>query len=101
MTEEVKELMGYCKTLSDAYNILEFEFTKTHLTDEQKEFCWEVISTLDKYRLLKQKVKIGMDTLILINDRIKKMAKPYGLEDLLGVTLNDYFLNETTKNVSR
>ena len=100
MEDDVRELMEQCLTLSDAYDIIEDGTYKFLSQDDIREYMWAIIGALDKHRILKQKVKVRMDTLLLINSRIKKMAKPYGLEDLLGTTLNDYFLNETVKTLS-
>ena len=100
MEDDVRELMEQCLTLSDAYDIIEDGTYKVLSQENIREYMWAIIGALDKHRILKQKVKVRMDTLLLINSRIKKMAKPYGLEDLLGTTLNDYFLNETIKTLS-
>mgnify|MGYP006368091329 CR=1 FL=1 len=100
MEDDVRELMEQCLTLSDAYDIIEDETYKFLSQDDIREYMWAIIGALDKHRILKQKVKVRMDTLLLINSRIKKMAKPYGLEDLLGATLNDYLLHETVKTLS-
>ena len=100
MEDDVRELMEQCLTLSDAYDIIEDGTYKFLSQDDIREYMWAIIGALDKHRILKQKVKVRMDTLLLINDRIKKMAKPYGLEDLLGATLNDYLLHETVKSLS-
>ena len=100
MENDIKELMEQCVALSDAYDIIEDETYKVLTPEDIREYMWAVIGALDKHRILKQNVKVRMDTLLLINSRIKKMAKPYGLEDLLGTTLNDYFLNETIKTLS-
>lgn len=100
MEDDIKELMEQCLTLSDAYDIIEDGTYKVLSPEDIREYMWAVIGALDKHRILKQNVKVRMDTLLLINSRIKKMAKPYGLEDLLGTTLNDYFLNETIKTLS-
>ena len=100
MEDDLRELMEQCLTLSDTYDIIEDETYKVLSPEDIREYMWAVIGALDKHRILKRKVKVRMDTLLLINDRIKKMAKPYGLEDLLGTTLNDYFLNETIKTLS-
>lgn len=100
MEDDVRELMEQCLTLSDAYDIIEDGTYKVLSQEDIREYMWAIIGALDKHRILKQKVKVRMDTLLLINDRIKKMAKPYGLEDLLGATLNDYLLHETVKSLS-
>lgn len=100
MEDDLRELMEQCLTLSDAYDIIEDETYKVLSPEDIKEYMWATIGALDEHRILKRQVKVRMDTLLLINDRIKKMAKPYGLEDLLGTTLNDYFLNETIKTLS-
>ena len=100
MEDDLRELMEQCLTLSDTYDIIEDETYKVLSPEDIREYMWATIGALDKHRILKRKVKVRMDTLLLINDRIKKMAKPYGLEDLLGTTLNDYFLNETIKTLS-
>lgn len=100
MEDDLKELMEQCLTLAETYDIIEDELYKVLPPDDIREYMWATIGALDKHRILKQKVKVRMDTLLLINSRIKKMAKPYGLEDLLGTTLNDYFLNETIKTLS-
>lgn len=100
MENDLKELMEQCLTLSDTYDIIENGTYKVLSQEDIREYMWATIGALDKHRILKQKVKVRMDTLLLINSRIKKMAKPYGLEDLLGTTLNDYFLNETIKTLS-
>ena len=100
MEDDIKELMEQCLTLSDAYDIIEDGTYKVLSPEDIREYMWATIGALDKHRILKQNVKVIMDTLLLINSRIKKMAKPYGLEDLLGTTLNDYFLNETIKTLS-
>ena len=100
MENDLKELMEQCLTLADTYDIIENGTYKVLSPEDIREYMWATIGALDKHRILKQKVKVRMDTLLLINSRIKKMAKPYGLEDLLGTTLNDYFLNETIKTLS-
>lgn len=100
MEDDIRELMEQCLILSDAYDIVENEAYKVLSPEDIKEYMWATIGALDEHRILKRKVKVRMDTLLLINSRIKKMAKPYGLEDLLGTTLNDYFLNETVKTLS-
>ena len=100
MEDDIRELMEQCLILSDAYDIVENEAYKVLSPEDIKEYMWATIGALDEHRILKRQVKVRMDTLLLINDRIKKMAKPYGLEDLLGTTLNDYFLNETIKTLS-
>ena len=100
MENDLKELMEQCLTLADTYDIIEDGTYKVLPPEDIREYMWATIGALDKHRILKQKVKVRMDTLLLINSRIKKMAKPYGLEDLLGTTLNDYFLNETIKTLS-
>lgn len=100
MENDLKELMEQCLTLADTYDIIEDGTYKVLSPEDIREYMWATIGALDKHRILKQKVKVRMDTLLLINSRIKKMAKPYGLEDLLGTTLNDYFLNETIKTLS-
>ena len=100
MESDIKELMEQCLTLSDTYNVIENETYKVLPPEDIREYMWATIGALDEHRILKRKVKVRMDTLLLINSRIKKMAKPYGLEDLLGTTLNDYFLNETIKTLS-
>ena len=100
MENDIKELMEQCLTLADTYDIIEDGTYKVLPPEDIREYMWATIGALDKHRILKQKVKVRMDTLLLINSRIKKMAKPYGLEDLLGTTLNDYFLNETIKTLS-
>ena len=100
MEDDLKELMEQCVALSDTYDMIENGTYKVLPPEIMKEFMWVIISALDEHRILKRKVKVRMDTLLLINSRIKKMAKPYGLEDLLGTTLNDYFLNETIKTLS-
>lgn len=100
MEDDLKELMEQCLTLAETYDIIEDELYKVLPLEDIREYMWATIGALDKHRILKQKVKVRMDTLLLINSRIKKMAKPYGLEDLLGTTLNDYFLNETIKTLS-
>lgn len=100
MEDDLKELMEQCLTLADTYDIIEDGTYKVLPPEDIREYMWATIGALDKHRILKQKVRVRMDTLLLINSRIKKMAKPYGLEDLLGTTLNDYFLNETIKTLS-
>lgn len=100
MEDDIRELMEQCLTLSETYNVIENETYKVLPPDIIREYMWAAIGALDEHRILKRKVKVRMDTLLLINSRIKKMAKPYGLEDLLGTTLNDYFLNETIKTLS-
>lgn len=100
MEDDLRELMEQCLTLADTYDIIEDGTYKVLSQEDIREYMWATIGALDKHRILKQKVKVRMDTLLLINSRIKKMAKPYGLEDLLGTTLNDYFLNETIKTLS-
>ena len=100
MENDLRELMEQCLTLADTYDIIEDGTYKVLPPEDIREYMWATIGALDKHRILKQKVKVRMDTLLLINSRIKKMAKPYGLEDLLGTTLNDYFLNETIKTLS-
>ena len=100
MEDDIRELMEQCVTLADTYDIIEDGTYKVLPPEDIREYMWATIGALDKHRILKQKVKVRMDTLLLINSRIKKMAKPYGLEDLLGTTLNDYFLNETIKTLS-
>ena len=100
MENDLKELMEQCLTLAETYDIIEDGAYKVLSPEDIREYMWATIGALDKHRILKQKVKVRMDTLLLINSRIKKMAKPYGLEDLLGTTLNDYFLNETIKTLS-
>lgn len=100
MENDLKELMEQCLTLADTYDIIEDGTYKVLSPEDIREYMWATIGALDKHRILKQKVRVRMDTLLLINSRIKKMAKPYGLEDLLGTTLNDYFLNETIKTLS-
>lgn len=100
MENDLKELMEQCLTLADTYDIIEDGTYKVLSPEDIREYMWATIGALDKHRILKQKVKVRMDTLLLINSRIKKMAKPYGLEELLGTTLNDYFLNETIKTLS-
>ena len=100
MENDLKELMEQCLTLADTYDIIEDGTYKVLSPEDIREYMWATIGALDKHRILKQNVKVRMDTLLLINSRIKKMAKPYGLEDLLGTTLNDYFLNETIKTLS-
>ena len=100
MENDLKELMEQCLTLADTYDIIEDGTYKVLPPEDIREYMWATIGALDKHRILKQKVRVRMDTLLLINSRIKKMAKPYGLEDLLGTTLNDYFLNETIKTLS-
>lgn len=100
MEDDLRELMEQCLTLADTYDIIEDGTYKVLPPEDIREYMWATIGALDKHRILKQKVKVRMDTLLLINSRIKKMAKPYGLEDLLGTTLNDYFLNETIKTLS-
>ena len=100
MENDLKELMEQCLTLADTYDIIEDGTYKVLSPEDIREYMWATIGALDKHRILKQQVKVRMDTLLLINSRIKKMAKPYGLEDLLGTTLNDYFLNETIKTLS-
>ena len=83
MEDDLKELMEQCLTLSNTYDIIEDETYKVLPPEDIREYMWATIGALDKHRILKQKVRIRMDTLLLINSRIKKMAKPYGLEDLL------------------
>lgn len=100
MEDDIKELMEQCVTLAETYDIIEDETYKVLSLEDIREYMWATIGALDKHRILKQKVKVRMDTLLLINSRIKKMAKPYGLEDLLGTTLNDYLLHETIKTLS-
>lgn len=100
MENDLKELMEQCLALADTYDIIEDGTYKVLSPEDIREYMWAVIGALDKHRILKQNVKVRMDTLLLINSRIKKMAKPYGLEELLGTTLNDYFLNETIKTLS-
>ena len=100
MEDDIRELMEQCLALSDTYDIIEDETYKVLSQEDIREYMWAIIGALDKHRILKQKVKVRMDTLLLINSRIKKMAKPYGLEDLLGTTLNDYLLHETIKTLS-
>ena len=100
MEDDLRELMEQCLTLAETYDIIEDELYKVLSPEDVREYMWATIGALDKHRILKQKVRVRMDTLLLINSRIKKMAKPYGLEELLGTTLNDYFLNETIKTLS-
>ena len=100
MEDDLRALMEQCLALADAYDIVEMGAYKVLSPENIKEYMWATIGALDEHRILKRKVKARMDTLLLINNRIKKMAKPYGLEDLLGTTLNDYFLNETIKTLS-
>lgn len=100
MEDDIRELMEQCVTLAETYDIIEDGTYKVLSQEDIREYMWATIGALDKHRILKQKVKVRMDTLLLINSRIKKMAKPYGLEDLLGTTLNDYLLHETIKTLS-
>lgn len=100
MEDDIRELMEQCVTLAETYDIIEDGTYKVLSQEDIREYMWAIIGALDKHRILKQKVKVRMDTLLLINSRIKKMAKPYGLEDLLGATLNDYLLHETVKSLS-
>lgn len=100
MEDDIRELMEQCVTLAETYDIIEDGAYKVLSQEDIREYMWATIGALDKHRILKQKVKVRMDTLLLINSRIKKMAKPYGLEDLLGATLNDYLLHETIKTLS-
>lgn len=100
MEDDMKKLIEQYGILAETYDVIEEKSYKVMSPEDIQEYMWAVIGALDKHRILKQKIKVRMDTLILINNRIKKMAKIYGLEDLLGVTLNDYFLNETLKAVS-
>lgn len=100
LVNDLRELMEQCQALSDTHDFIEDETYKTLPPEIVREFMWTIISALDEHRIFKRNVKVKLDTLLLINNRIKKMAKIYGLNDLLETTLNDYFLNETIKALS-
>ena len=93
MNDEIMTLMHQCEKLSNAFDIVEREKYKTYTTEKQKHFCDLTLARLKDFECLATKVKVEIDTLILINNRIKTMADKFGLAEILRVELNDYFLN--------
>lgn len=93
MNDEIMTLMHQCEKLSNAFEIVESGKYKMYETEKQKHFCDLTLARLKDFECLATKVKVGIDTLILINNRIKTMADKFGLAEILQVELNDYFLN--------
>lgn len=100
LVDDLRELMQQCHALSDAHDFIEDETYKTFPPRLVKECMWSIIGTLDEHIIFKQNVKVKLDTLLLINSRIKKIAKIYGLNDLLETTLDNDFLNKMIKALS-
>jgi hypothetical protein len=101
VVNDLRELMEQYQVLSDAYEFIEDETYKNLSPEIVREYMWTIIGTLDEHRIFKQNIKVKLDTLILINNGIKKMVKIYGLKTYgLDDSLEDYFLNETIKVLS-
>lgn len=85
LDEDVQTLMTQSCLLSMVFAIVENKGYEDLETDDKKFFFDNSIETLEEFIVLGGKVKVGLNTLLMINNRIGQIAKKYGFYDMLEI----------------
>lgn len=96
MKDDVYTLLEQYDVLESAWDIVENEKYEVLTKESIKVFCETTLAVIKDNMMLRQKVQVDLETIQLIQQRIKKMATQYiGLIDALGL-MNDITITNDT-----
>ena len=100
MKDDVYTLLEQYDVLENAWDIVENEKYEVLTKESIKVFCETTLAVIKDNMMLRQKVQIDLETIQLIQQRIKKMATQYiGLIDALGLMDDINITNDTLKTL--